>query len=422
MSLPVRHLPVLQNWDCHVCGNCCKEYQVTITDEERQRIEAQGWQAQPEFADLPLFSRRGPWWARRWQLRRRADGSCIFLSDQGRCRIHERFGAAAKPLPCRLFPFILVPAGNHWRVGLRFACPSAAASKGRPLAAHDKDLAEFADQLARREGLPGNPSTADLPPPPLQGRQRVEWSDLMRFVQALLALVRNPADRVERRLRKCLALASLCRQARFDVVKGGQLTEFLGLISASLEGEVPADPAAVPPPSWMGRVLFRQILALFARKDQGPHRGLAAQGRWTLLGAAWRFARGRGTVPRLNAFLPETTFEQVEAMPTPRSEEAEQVLERYYSVKVASLQFAGATNFGIAFWDGLEMLAATYPAIAWLTRALAQPGIEGLLHAISLVDDHFGFNRILGTPRQKLAFRILARTGELSRLIAWYGR
>ena len=42
MSLPIRHLPVLQNWDCHVCGSCCKEYLVTITDEERRRIEAPG--------------------------------------------------------------------------------------------------------------------------------------------------------------------------------------------------------------------------------------------------------------------------------------------------------------------------------------------------------------------------------------------
>ena len=36
MALPLRHLPVLQNWDCHVCGTCCKEYLVTLTDEERQ--------------------------------------------------------------------------------------------------------------------------------------------------------------------------------------------------------------------------------------------------------------------------------------------------------------------------------------------------------------------------------------------------
>jgi lysine-N-methylase len=422
MSLPVRHLPVLQNWDCHVCGTCCKEYQVTITEEERRRIEAQDWRGEPDLAGVPLLVRRGPWGARHWQLNRRADGSCVFLSEQGRCRIHERYGAAAKPLPCRLFPFVLVPAGDHWRIGLRFACPSAAANKGRPHTAHEKDLKDFAAQLAQREGLPGGPTRAELPPPPLQRGQHVAWPDLMRFVNALLGLIRHSGERVERRLRKWLALADLCRQARFDRLSGGQLGEFLTLIAASLDAEVPADPAALPPPGWAGRLLFRQALALFARKDQGPNRGLAARGKIALLGAAWRFARGRGAVPRVNALLPATTFEQVEAARGPLSAEEEEILQRYYSVKLASLQFCGATNFGTPFWDGLEMLAATFPLIVWLRHALARPGAEGLLLAINLVDDHFGYNRLLGTARQRLAFRILARTGELPRLIAWYGR
>ena len=36
MSFPIRHLPVLQNWDCHVCGTCCKEYQVEVSPEEKK--------------------------------------------------------------------------------------------------------------------------------------------------------------------------------------------------------------------------------------------------------------------------------------------------------------------------------------------------------------------------------------------------
>lgn len=422
MAFPVRHLPVVQNWDCHVCGNCCKEYQVTVTDEERRRIEAQGWETDPALADLPLFVRRGPWWRRRYQLARRGDGSCVFLSDQGRCRIHERFGAEAKPLPCRLFPFVLVPAGDHWRVGLRFACPSATASKGRPLDAHDPELADFAQLLARREGLPDRPGSADLPPPPLQGRQSVDWPDLLRFVQAVLALLRNPAGRLEHRLRKCLALANLCRRSRFDQVKGGELGEFLCVVSASLEADAPANPAALPPPSWRGRMLFRQALALFSRKDEGPNRGLAAEGRLALLLAAWRFALGRGRVPRLNAHVAETTFEQVEAANRPLSSAAEQLLERYYSVKVASLQFCGSTSFGLSFWDGLEALIVTFPVIVWLARAVGErPGTEAIEHALGVVDNHIGFNHVLGSARQRLSFRILARSGELARLVAWYG-
>jgi hypothetical protein len=42
--------------------------------------------------------------------------------------------------------------------------------------------------------------------------------------------------------------------------------------------------------------------------------------------------------------------------------------------------------------------------------------------ALSIVDDHFGFNRALASRRQWLSFRILATRGELARLIAWYSR
>src|SRR3954453_15863722 len=100
MALPIRHLPVLQNWDCHVCGTCCKEYQVTLSDDERRRIEAQGWTPADLDGRAP-FVRHG-WWKKRYTLNHRPDGSCVFLSDKGRCRIHERHGYEAKPLPCRL--------------------------------------------------------------------------------------------------------------------------------------------------------------------------------------------------------------------------------------------------------------------------------------------------------------------------------
>lgn len=422
MPLPIRHLPVLQNWDCHVSGNCCKEYQVTLTEEERQRIEAQGWKPE-DVGGLPLFSKSGPPWSRKVHLHRRKDGSCVFLSDEGRCRIHERFGYETKPLPCRLFPFVLIPVADHWRVGIRYACPSAAANKGRSLAGHDDALKQFAAELAQREGLEASPDGSLVPPPALQSGQRVEWTDLLRFVNALLVLLRNRQDRIERRLRKCLALAQICRQARFDQIKGNRLIEFLTLLTMGLDADVPADPATLPPPSWIGRLLFRQAVALYSRKDYGPNRGLAARGRLALLAAAWRYAHGRGAVPRMNGWMPETTFEAVEAMRGQPSDAAEELLERYYVIKVSSLQFCGPSNFRLSFWEGLESLLLTYPVLLWVARTFPDRSRdEALLQSVSIVDDHFGFNRVLGTRRQRLSFQLLVRLRELGKLIAWYSR
>jgi lysine-N-methylase len=418
--MPLRHLPVIQNWDCHSCTNCCREYNVPVSAEERRRIEAQGWEADPDFAGLPLFVRYGPWWARRYRLRHRAEGPCIFLGPDNRCRIHARFGADAKPLACRLFPFVLVPAGEQWRVGVRFACPSAAANRGRPLPEHAAELDRYTRLVEGYEGARGE----SVPPPPLQRGQRVAWRDVLRLTHTVLSLLRDGEDRLERRWRKCLALAGLCRQARFDRLAGGRLKEFLDVVRSGLDAEVPRHPADVAAPTWVGRTLFRQEAAVYARKDRGADRGAATRSWLSRFRAGWRFARGRGPVPAVNALLaPGVTFARMEEPAGELPADAEAVLERYSLVKVESLQFCGPTHFGLPFWDGLESLALTVPLILWLSRGIAAASrAEAVTQAAGIVDDHFGYNRALRMRRHRVAARLLAQRGELARLIAWYSR
>jgi lysine-N-methylase len=417
MPLPVRSLPVLQNWDCQGCTNCCREYRVFVTDEERQRIEGQNWQQEPDLAGLQLFIRGGRRRAPDYHLNH-VNGACIFLSAEGRCRIHERFGSAAKPSACRLYPFVLVPVGDHWRVGLRYTCPSSARSQGKPLGEHIDDLRAYATELEKRESV----RERDQTPPPLQGRQAVDWKDLLAFNQAILAILKNRGDRMERRWRKCLALADICRKAKFDQVTGTRLTSFLNLVCGSLDTDVPTNPKALARPGWVGRILFRMSLAAHLRKDQGPDAGMV-RGRLALIRAATKFALGRGPVPRLHALLPDVTFEQVEQQHDPLGEAAEQMLERYYLVKVGSMQFCGLINSDMPFWVGLESLALTFPILCWLIAAQAELlQEEAAARALAIVDHSFGFSPLLGARRQRFALNILARQGELGKLIAWYGR
>jgi lysine-N-methylase len=426
MSASLHPLPLIQNWDCHGCGDCCREYHVGISEAERQRIVDQGWEKEPEFQGLPLFRRYGPPWRRTTAINQHKDGTCIFLSKDQRCRIHERFGSEAKPLPCRLYPFVIIPAGNQWRIGMRFACPSAASNRGRKANEHLVGMQTQLAELLVREELgdrPASPIELGLGPPNLQGWRKVSWSDLDQFIDALSAIVRNSADPMELRIRKLLSLTRLCRNARFDTIQGTRLKEFLNILTASLDADTPRDPASLPPPGWIGRVLFRQALAVYTRKDQGRKRGLSRKGRVALLLAACRFVWGSGPVPKLHAGLPDGEFERLEERAGPLPCEAEQVLERYYTVKVESLQFCGRANFRVGFWEGVESLALTYPITMWLRRLFGHlPPVEAVQSALTVMDDHFGFNRVLGSLRQRISFRILARGGELDRLVAWYSR
>jgi lysine-N-methylase len=420
MTLPLYSLPVVQNWDCHGCTDCCRQYAVRLTPEEQARIAAQGWDQDPEMAGVQLFVREGWLLNKQTYLNHHGVGGCVFLNEQGRCRIHAKFGEQAKPLACRLYPFVLVPAGSALRVGVRFACPSVTENRGVPLREHTAALQAQADAFIQQIGW-----TEPLDPPPLAGSQRVDWPDLFIFVRALRDILSNERMPVEMCLRKTLALSKLCRQARFERVSGPRLTEFLEVVSASLDVDL-AKANTLPPPTRLGRLLFRQTAAICIRKDGGPDRGLAAKGRWALLGAAVRFVLGVGQVPALHRLIPPVRFADLEEADPDWNEECEAMLRRYFRVKLESLQFCGPTNFRLSFWDGWDMLLLMYPLIRWLTRALRRlpntDTLSALQRSVRIVDDNFGFHPHLGTLRQRFAVRILSDRGDLERLIAWYAR
>ncbi len=423
--MQVRSLPVLQNWDCHSCGDCCRSYAVPVTADERRRIEAQGWEKLPEFAGVPYFVKRGG----EFFLNHRADGGCVFLGLDKLCRIHGKFGSAAKPLACRIYPFLLVPAGDHWNLGLRLACPSAADNKGRPLTEqlHDaREYAAFFESTAAPGALTG-------PPPALQGRQVVPWGDVARIAAAVSKLLADDAEPFERRWRKVLFVVATLKKAKFDgggdpkkAVTAGRLSELLHVLGEAAGDDEPDTAEEVKRPGWAGRTVFRQLVAVFSRKDHGAEKGTAQRGPLRRFVSAVRFATGCGVVPKVHAALPDAaTFAAGEVSLGPLSDTSVSLLARWHRVKVESLQFCGAPNFGLAVWEGLESLALTFPAAMWLARVLAAGGRTpdaAVAQAVRMVDDNFGFNPLLGSARQKFALRVLANRGDLTRLVAWYGR
>ncbi len=419
MSFPLKNLPVMQNWDCHSCGDCCRRLEGVITEEEKVRIEALDLANDPEVAPKPWFAPLVGRGTKKWTLKHRPDGGCVFLTAGNHCRLQERFGAEVKPFVCRLFPFMLIPAGNQWRVGMRFSCPSAAANAGRPVSNAEKDLVRLSHLLEKHEGR----SADSAPAPLLQAGQQLPWADVARVVQVLVEIVQDRSDRIERRLRKCLAVARVCRKAKLDGLKGKGLSEFLQVLRAAVDTDVAREAGDVPPPDRMlGKVLFRVLLPIFARRERDVHRAKGIRRGLSRVRDGWRFARGRGRVPRINEFLPEISFDAVEqssGMPA----EVDETLERYYVVKLNSLQFCGPPNFNMPLWAGLESLVLTLPMILWLSRAFTGLApVKAVEQAIQVVDDHFGGDQMLALPHVRFAMLTLAERGELEKLVAWYGR
>lgn len=431
---PLRALPVIQNWDCHQCGNCCTDYVVPVSDEEKKRIEGQKWEEVAEFAGKPLFVRHSPWWKfwkKKYRLRTK-DDHCIFLDDKGLCKIHGKFGLETKPFACRLYPFILVPTGDSWRVSMRYACPSATANKGRSLTVQKTDIASYAQEMEHwdepeiRTATTTTARAAETARlkrlPHLQGRTTVPWEDLDHIIKAMLSIIRDGSDSFPRRMLRILELVRLCKQAKFDKITGKRLKEFLELVNVGISAEVPRDLKKLPKPNWVGRTLFRTSLAVFLRKDSGLRRGVAARSRFALVAAMMKIVSGKGPLPKLQAGLPVMDlrdFERPLGSLEPASLEA---LERYYTVKIESCQFFGPTCYDLGVWEGIAFLALTLPCILWLARGYLDQGQPAaVFKAITVIDENYGYNPLLGHFRQQFANRILFSQKELDRLIAWYG-
>ena len=423
MEQGLRPLPVLQNWDCHQCGTCCKEYLVTLSPEEHKIINSQNWDITNELGGHRPFRFSGWPWARKIHLNHRPDGACVFLDDKGLCLIQKKHGYASKPLPCRLFPWILIPSGNRWQVGVRFACPSAAENKGRPMAVHTPDLEGYATELVIRERLQPNSGSDLATSPSIQGEATGAWDRFRFALDILIGLINcNPKD-ISLGIRAGLLWVSHLREAKLNTLGGSEFVEICNMFAELVKTEIATGPAETGAPGWVARMLFRQLAALYTRKDHGPKQGIARQGPLTRLGAILRFSYGIGPIPRLHAWVPQGTFESAEIPGPPLSREEEEDLHRYYHLKIISGQFCGRTNHGMSLVDGFEALALTFPILLWIRRlGPVDRTRETLTKAMSIVDDHFGYNKMLGAPVYRIMTRILGNRKEIDKLIRWYSK
>jgi lysine-N-methylase len=422
VNFPIRQLPTIQNWSCHQCGNCCREYYVSVTDEEKQRIEQQGWAARPEFQGTPLFAwYAGPPWRKEYRLTHRADGSCIFLDERGLCRIHGEFGEPAKPIACQLYPYMLVPAGNEMRVSVRFSCPSVVKNLGRPVAEQGDAIRRYAKELIPRAARPPKP-------PPVWRNRFLEWPDLMQVIETFERMVAGAGVDLPRRMIQAVALARLLAETRFDNVQGRKLRDLLDILGEAATSACPPDLNTVGDCTPWSLKLFRLIVAQCARKDLSPHLRQGLRGRWGLFRAALSFSRGRGPIPRLQPIFGDVTFESVEQPFGEFPPDAAAILERYYRIKLTGLQFFGAAFYRVSLVEGFYGLALTLPTIVWIARWLAAGAgrqtlsTDDVCLALTVVDHQWGFAQVLGFRYSRSRVRLLASQGQIERLITRYWR
>jgi lysine-N-methylase len=418
-------LPTLQNWSCHNCSGCCRQHGIFITDEEKTRIEQQHWTAADGVdPDLPVVVRARGHQGRNWRLAHQPDGACVFLNEQGLCRIHARFGESAKPIACRIYPYTFHPAGRKIAIGLRFSCPSVVKNLGVPVRDQAAELKSLASAVVPEHAT-------SVPAPEIVPGHRLQWPEFHKLNRALDDTFADSRAPFLANLFRALTWVGLVEQSQLNLVDGVRIEDYLRVIREAAAKDNPADVRPLLPrvaaPSAAGRVQFRQLAGAYVRKDTfAADRGLRARVR--LLRNILRLTRGVGLLPAIREPFRQVPFAALEQPFGALPAGAEEILTRYYRVKIQSLHFCGPAFYDRPFAEGFYNLALVYPCVLWIARWLAAGAgrnsleLDDIATALATVDHHHGYSRALAAWSARRRAQNLVRMGDLLKLCAWYSR
>ncbi|MGO8836877.1 MAG: YkgJ family cysteine cluster protein [Limisphaerales bacterium] len=406
-------IPLIQNWSCHGCSDCCRGHLlIQLLPEDKQRIEKQGWTMADGVDPGSMIVAEGG----RFRLGHQKDGACVFLDPSGRCRIHAKYGEEAKPLACRLYPLVIHPAGQKVVVGLRFSCPSAALNHGQPLAEQKAEIQKLAEYVALEH-------FREIPPPAVLAGPGAEWPDLLRFVKWLDTSMSVKEAPLTLRFLRTLYWLGAVERGSFSQISGPGADDILKALFDGAANKLPVLPESPPSAGWFSRLFFRLLVLEYARAITVEDLLAPGRYRWKILGAAWRFARGGGRTPALREGLESVEFAAIEQRFEPLSPAIEAMLTRFFRVKIQSLHFCGRAFHDRPLIEGFRNLTLLYPVILWLGRWLAAGQQRTNLteadvaRAISMVDYHYSYS-----PYLAWRVRLLAQRDDIARLCAWYGR
>ncbi len=435
MRLPI-YIPKLQGqkYSCHGCGSCCRDFTVQLTDTDLQKLNEQGWKERLGQEYVVQF--RGHSW-----LKQTDDGACVFLGDNGLCKVHAEFGLEAKPLACQFFPFMLSPNVRDTHVGISFACGSVVASKGADLESHRGDVRRMSELL---------PASAPMPVQ-LQGKLIASESEVATIETALDGWLRKKNISPAVRYQGLAWLITSLLQANLGNVRGEKLRQLASTLSDAVEQELPL--LDWPEPSPRAWKLLRQ--AVFTRIEDPKIGDLLKRGKVASVLGQWarsrKWAVGKGISPKTAGFrsvdfasfeitfgvfdtsttsIGDSTSLSIEAakntLTDSQSHDAEamdDLLQRWIRATILGGRAWGSGLYGLPIDQGLGLIMVNLLTALWLARFHAAG--RGAQH-VSLLDLQVAVGRVdrtsgravwLATAGERLRVKWLSHSDSL-RLLA----
>ncbi len=414
IALPLAPLPLPdQRYSCQGCGECCKQFTVQLSRQDLEKLAAQGW---AEKLGEPVTVEFGG-----HTFLRQKGGGCIFLMEDGLCRIHAEHGLKAKPLACQLFPFTITRDGPGLQVGMSFACPTVCESTGAELRTHLREVKRLAveapfDRSDRQVML-----TVDLP---------AEAEEIAALQHQIDGWMRRDDVALEARLDGLAWVTQSLAAARLRAVRRSRFRELLIVLFSALPHEL--DHLPVEPPTARQRKVLRQ--SAFARVEN-PTLETLERGRLRTgldqLARQRRFAAGRGEAPRFDNRWPDPLpLDQVEDVDAAHAMNEiagiDDVVSRYSRAMVLGGRAWGAGHYHWPITHGLTALTVTLASIGWLARLHAAArdldAVDALAvrEAVRVCDRSAGRARWLGSRAERMRLTWLWNDDGLRRLMRAY--
>jgi lysine-N-methylase len=402
-------LPIIEHWDCHGCSACCRETTIRLSADDLAKLESQRWDEHPEFRGQRI-TRRLAFLGGAKVLAHKADGSCVFLTGEGRCRIHAEFGPEAKPLACQQFPLQVVATDRDLSVTVLRSCPTAAAGQGKPLSEH----LPFLKRLLGDAPRPAGPAAAR---PVVRGGAR-SWDDFHRVAGAFERLIADQRIPLVRRVVHAAQLCTLLSESKWNRIDAKAKGELIQLLVESATNDVGQLFSDRKPPTPRVAKLFRRLGAHFVRCYPGgpPIRSLSSH--WRAFRASGKLARATTTVPAVHPQFPAVALAQLERPLGPLAVEVLAPLSAFFESHAISKRYA-LSRSNRPLVESVRRLAFAYPMALWMLRWLAHdraPTADDIAQIVVALE------RGLDLPALSPAVNFMADDAQLERLIAWYGR
>ena len=350
---------------CSLCGDCCRDSNIVVEPHERVVLEGLDWSgSEPDTAPADTVVELGNGAMR---LARRDDGTCVYLDEDDRCRIHETFGAEAKPRMCRLFPFAFHPVADRIGVDVAFSCRTVGEGPltGKPGASLEHQEAVWRELIEKELGDPR----------PLEHRVSakylIEGPLLDEMESHLLELLGNRSLSLFDRVR-CL------RQYARLAATGDPGTDAASMLRQAMVNGLPKQIIAM---QWAGqmddtqRAIFYQWLYLAlnpstANQDLLDGSALKAeQKRRVEEGNRYQHVTAHPVVDNESLACTFETVAEVDA--TPIEAEFAPIVVSYLRAKILGHRYLQAPGELLPFVEALPKFLLVYPMTIWTAQALA---------------------------------------------------